>query len=160
MKKLAVVISLAALSLGLPTYAFSQSPFYEGKTINVVYGGGPGGTVDLRFRDGFGPPETHTGKTYPDHRIHAGRGIAEGGQPSLPGAAGWAHHGRDAIELRAGGRAWFDRGSLRYRQAHLSWLSDQRRALHFFEPQGSRVEQYRQAPERVRRTDRRSVSGA
>ena len=51
MKKLAVMILLATpLSLGLPTYGFSQSPFYEGKTINVVYGGGPGGTVDLRFR--------------------------------------------------------------------------------------------------------------
>jgi tripartite-type tricarboxylate transporter receptor subunit TctC len=50
-KKLGVTILLAApLSLGLPAYGFPQSPFYEGKTINVVYGGGPGGTVDLRFR--------------------------------------------------------------------------------------------------------------
>ena len=50
-KKLAVMILLAAqLSLGLPADGLSQSPFYEGKTINVVYGGGPGGTVDLRFR--------------------------------------------------------------------------------------------------------------
>lgn len=51
MKNLAVMILLAApLSLGLPSDGFTQSPFYEGKTINVVYGGGPGGTVDLRFR--------------------------------------------------------------------------------------------------------------
>ena len=51
MKKLGVTILLAApLSLGLPADVFPQSPFYEGKTINVVYGGGPGGTVDLRFR--------------------------------------------------------------------------------------------------------------
>ena len=50
MKKLAVTISLAVLSLSLPADGLSQSPFYEGKTINVVYGGGPGGTVDLRFR--------------------------------------------------------------------------------------------------------------
>ena len=50
-KKLGVTILLAApLSLGLPADGFPQSPFYEGKTINVVYGGGPGGTVDLRFR--------------------------------------------------------------------------------------------------------------
>lgn len=51
MKKLAVLILLAApLTLGLPGYGFPQSPFYEGKTINVVYGGGAGGTVDLRLR--------------------------------------------------------------------------------------------------------------
>jgi tripartite-type tricarboxylate transporter receptor subunit TctC len=50
-KKLAVMIVLAMpLSLGLPGPGFSQSHFYQGKTINVVYGGGPGGTVDLRFR--------------------------------------------------------------------------------------------------------------
>ncbi|MGH7931331.1 MAG: hypothetical protein ACREQV_26480, partial [Candidatus Binatia bacterium] len=51
MKKLAVMIFLAALlGFGLPGRGLSQAPFYEGKTINVVYGGGPGGTVDLRFR--------------------------------------------------------------------------------------------------------------
>jgi tripartite-type tricarboxylate transporter receptor subunit TctC len=50
-RKLAVVIFLAVfIGFGLPGEGFSQSPFYEGKTINVVYGGGPGGTVDLRFR--------------------------------------------------------------------------------------------------------------
>ena len=51
MKKLTVMIFLAALlTLGLPAYGFPRSPFYEGKTINVIYGGGAGGTVDLRFR--------------------------------------------------------------------------------------------------------------
>ena len=51
MKKLAVVVLLAApLVFGLAGHGFSQAPFYEGKNINVVYGGGPGGTVDLRFR--------------------------------------------------------------------------------------------------------------
>ncbi len=51
MKKLTVVIFLAApLCCVLIGYGFSQTPFYQGKTINVVYGGGPGGTVDLRFR--------------------------------------------------------------------------------------------------------------
>jgi tripartite-type tricarboxylate transporter receptor subunit TctC len=51
MKRLAVMILLAApLSLGFPAYGFPQSPFYEGKTINVIYGGGAGGTVDLRLR--------------------------------------------------------------------------------------------------------------
>jgi tripartite-type tricarboxylate transporter receptor subunit TctC len=50
-KKLAVIIFLAvSLGFGLPGRGFPQAPFYEGKTINVVYGGGPGGTVDLRFR--------------------------------------------------------------------------------------------------------------
>ena len=50
-KKLAVMIFLAMpLSFGLPGNGLSQSHFYQGKTINVVYGGGPGGTVDLRFR--------------------------------------------------------------------------------------------------------------
>ena len=51
MKKLAVLIFLAMLAgFGIPSQGFSQANFYQGKTINVVYGGGPGGTVDLRFR--------------------------------------------------------------------------------------------------------------
>ena len=41
-KKLAVTIFLAMqLGLGLPGHGFCQSHFYQGKTINVVYGGGP-----------------------------------------------------------------------------------------------------------------------
>ena len=51
MQKSAVMIFLAIpLGFGLAGHGFSQSNFYAGKTINVVYGGGPGGTVDLRFR--------------------------------------------------------------------------------------------------------------
>jgi len=50
-RKLALLVFLGMVSgLGRPGYGFSQSHFYQGKTINVVYGGGPGGTVDLRFR--------------------------------------------------------------------------------------------------------------
>jgi tripartite-type tricarboxylate transporter receptor subunit TctC len=50
-QKLAVMIFLALLlGLVLSERGFSQSDFYAGKTINVIYGGGPGGTVDLRFR--------------------------------------------------------------------------------------------------------------
>jgi len=50
-KKTAIMILWAVLAgFGLPGNGFSQAPFYQGKTINVVYGGGPGGTVDLRFR--------------------------------------------------------------------------------------------------------------
>lgn len=51
MKKLALMICVTLLAgFGIPAGGFSQTPFYQGKTINVVYGGGPGGTVDLRFR--------------------------------------------------------------------------------------------------------------
>jgi len=50
-KKLALMICLTVLGgFGIPGSGFCQTPFYQGKTINVVYGGGPGGTVDLRFR--------------------------------------------------------------------------------------------------------------
>ena len=51
MKKLAVLILIAIVAaVGFAEHGFAQAPFYQGKTINVVYGGGPGGTVDLRFR--------------------------------------------------------------------------------------------------------------
>ena len=51
MKKLAILVCLPILAgLAIPGEGFAQAPFYQGKTINVVYGGGPGGTVDLRFR--------------------------------------------------------------------------------------------------------------
>jgi tripartite-type tricarboxylate transporter receptor subunit TctC len=40
----------ALLMIASARNSAAQAPFYEGKTINVVYGGGPGGTVDLRFR--------------------------------------------------------------------------------------------------------------
>jgi tripartite-type tricarboxylate transporter receptor subunit TctC len=50
-KKVTVLIFSAMLAgLVIPGHGICQTPFYQGKTINVVYGGGPGGTVDLRFR--------------------------------------------------------------------------------------------------------------
>jgi tripartite-type tricarboxylate transporter receptor subunit TctC len=45
-----LILMAMAAGLGFAQPGFSQAPFYQGKTINVVYGGGPGGTVDLRFR--------------------------------------------------------------------------------------------------------------
>ena len=48
---LKVPLTLAALSLGLfPNFAFSQAPFYQGKTITMIHGRDPGGTGDLRVR--------------------------------------------------------------------------------------------------------------
>jgi len=43
-------ISLLLICLVLPGYAFSQAPFYEGKTIKLVLGRRPGGTGDMRIR--------------------------------------------------------------------------------------------------------------
>ena len=40
---------LALLCL-LPAFAFPQTPFYEGKTIKIIYGSNPGGTGDMRVR--------------------------------------------------------------------------------------------------------------
>ena len=34
----------------LPTFVFSQAPFYQGKTITIVQGRDPGGTGDMRVR--------------------------------------------------------------------------------------------------------------
>ena len=51
MKKKAVLgLAVMLAAVGSPGSGIAQAPFYQGKTINVVYGGGPGGTVDLRFR--------------------------------------------------------------------------------------------------------------
>ncbi|HKY08752.1 MAG TPA: hypothetical protein VJQ55_10940 [Candidatus Binatia bacterium] len=51
MSKVVVIILVAlVMGFGLAGNGFPQANFYQGKTINVVYGGGPGGTVDLRFR--------------------------------------------------------------------------------------------------------------
>src|SRR3990172_2054564 len=33
-----------------PGYAFSQAPFYQGKTLTIVRGGPPGDTGDMRVR--------------------------------------------------------------------------------------------------------------
>jgi tripartite-type tricarboxylate transporter receptor subunit TctC len=49
--KLPVLILVAMGAVfGFAGHGYAQAHFYQGKTINVVYGGGPGGTVDLRFR--------------------------------------------------------------------------------------------------------------
>src|SRR5919109_3955013 len=34
----------------LPTFVFSQAPFYQGKTVTVIAGTSPGGTGDLRIK--------------------------------------------------------------------------------------------------------------
>ena len=35
----------------LPAYAFSQTTFYEGKTITLISGSGAGGTREMRVKD-------------------------------------------------------------------------------------------------------------
>ena len=51
MKKITVAVFFGALIyLGLVEYGFSQSPFYQGKTITVVQIVGAGGTGDMRRR--------------------------------------------------------------------------------------------------------------
>jgi tripartite-type tricarboxylate transporter receptor subunit TctC len=37
-------------TLLLPTYAVSQTPYYQGKTIAIVRGGGPGGSGEFQTR--------------------------------------------------------------------------------------------------------------
>jgi tripartite-type tricarboxylate transporter receptor subunit TctC len=39
-----------ALLFLLPTFALSQAPFYQGKTITIIQGRSPGGTGDMRVR--------------------------------------------------------------------------------------------------------------
>jgi tripartite-type tricarboxylate transporter receptor subunit TctC len=43
------IFALGALSL-FPNFAYSQAPFYQGKTITMIQGRDPGGTGDLRVR--------------------------------------------------------------------------------------------------------------
>jgi tripartite-type tricarboxylate transporter receptor subunit TctC len=51
MRKNAIMLCFAALIyLGLVDEGFSQTPFYQGKTITVVQIVGAGGTGDLRRR--------------------------------------------------------------------------------------------------------------
>ena len=55
MRQLGVFVFMLALLVSLParfalTPAFSQAPFYQGKTINLIVGAGPGGMGDLRAR--------------------------------------------------------------------------------------------------------------
>jgi len=47
---LIVKAGLCALMLLLPTSAFAQAPFYQGKTITVIATTAPGGTGDMRVR--------------------------------------------------------------------------------------------------------------
>ncbi|MGH7767392.1 MAG: hypothetical protein ACREQP_08055, partial [Candidatus Binatia bacterium] len=44
-----VLASLAGI-LFFPGYAFSQNPYFQGKTITIVRGGEPGGTGDMQAR--------------------------------------------------------------------------------------------------------------
>jgi tripartite-type tricarboxylate transporter receptor subunit TctC len=45
------LLALGALSICLfPNFAYSQAPFYQGKTITMIQGRDPGGTGDLRVR--------------------------------------------------------------------------------------------------------------
>jgi tripartite-type tricarboxylate transporter receptor subunit TctC len=45
-----VTVLVGAISLLLPVHVFSQSPFYQGKTLTLVQGRDPGGTGDMRVR--------------------------------------------------------------------------------------------------------------
>jgi len=45
-----VTVRVGAISLLLPVHVFSQSPFYQGKTVTIVQGRDPGGTGDMRVR--------------------------------------------------------------------------------------------------------------
>jgi tripartite-type tricarboxylate transporter receptor subunit TctC len=45
-----VTVLVGAISLLLPVHVFSQSPFYQGKTVTIVQGRDPGGTGDMRVR--------------------------------------------------------------------------------------------------------------
>lgn len=48
-RKLSFALALIGL-LSLSGPAFSQAPFYQGKTITVINGNAPGGTADMRMR--------------------------------------------------------------------------------------------------------------
>lgn len=47
--KLSVALAVTGV-LGFAVPAFSQAPFYQGKTITVINGNAPGGTADMRMR--------------------------------------------------------------------------------------------------------------
>jgi len=47
--KLSVALAVTAI-LGFAVPAFSQAPFYQGKTLTVINGNAPGGTADMRMR--------------------------------------------------------------------------------------------------------------
>src|SRR3989304_1764110 len=43
-------VLVVLLTFVFPIFAFSQAPFYQGKTITIIHGREPGGTGDLRVR--------------------------------------------------------------------------------------------------------------
>src|SRR3990170_7787205 len=43
-------VLVVLLTFVFPIFAFSQAPFYQGKTITMIHGRDPGGTGDLRVR--------------------------------------------------------------------------------------------------------------
>ena len=54
MKRPAIFLALSALLLfGLDGASYSQTPFYQGKTLTVIQGREPGGTGDMRIRSLF-----------------------------------------------------------------------------------------------------------
>jgi len=48
--KVLSALTVVALLLLFPAAAFSQAPFYQGKTITIINGNEPGGTGDMRMR--------------------------------------------------------------------------------------------------------------
>jgi hypothetical protein len=50
--------ALLSLSL-LPSHAFAQAPFYQGKTITIIQGREPGGTGDMRVRQSYRKLQGH-----------------------------------------------------------------------------------------------------
>jgi hypothetical protein len=48
--QLAAAVTLCALLLFISTPAYSQAPFYQGKTITMLHGRAPGGSGDFRVR--------------------------------------------------------------------------------------------------------------
>src|ERR671923_29128 len=49
--RLRALFGLGALCICLlPTLVFSQTPFYQGKTVTIIQGRDPGGTGDMRVR--------------------------------------------------------------------------------------------------------------
>ena len=85
MKKITVAVFFGALIyLGLVEYGFSQSPFYQGKTLPLFRSLVPAAPVTCGAELFFLFAEIHSRQ--PDHcfRLHAGRGRAKSGKLYLP----------------------------------------------------------------------------
>ena len=69
MKRLAVTVVFGMLIFsGLSEYGFSQSPFYENKTITVVLGTAAGALGDLRTKGACcRAPQAYSGKSHHRH---------------------------------------------------------------------------------------------